>query len=85
MQHAHNGGIVVDRKESAVRFRLPPVRQYSDRMIGVEALGDGTPLRMLVQRQHRPFETVEPPGTLLRRTIDDPQVRFLEIGFRAPR
>lgn len=26
MQHAHSGGIVVDRKENAVRVRLPPDR-----------------------------------------------------------
>jgi hypothetical protein len=86
MQDAHKTSVVIDREEDAVRVRLPPVRQYSDGVIGVDALGrDGTPLRMLVQRQDRPFETVEPPGTLLRRTIDDPEVQFLEIAFRAPR
>jgi hypothetical protein len=55
-------------------------------MIEIEALGrDGTPFRMPVQRQDRPFETVKSPVTLLRRTIEDPHVQFLEIGFRAPR
>ena len=86
MQHAYDLPICVDREEDAVRMRLPPIGQDSDRVIGVEALRrDRTPLRVLAERQHRPFETVEPPGTLLRRTIDDPQVQFLEIGFRPPR
>lgn len=50
VQDAHDLCIVVNREEDTVRMRLPTVRQYSDRMFRIEALGrDGTPLRMLVQ------------------------------------
>ena len=73
MEDAHKTVVVIDREEDAVRVRLPPVRQYSDGVIGVDALGgDGIPLRMLVQREDCEFETVEPSGALPRRPFDDP-------------
>src|SRR5262249_14862374 len=82
----HASGEVVDDQENAVDVRLPSVAQYPDGMISVDALGrHGTALRVFVERQHGPFETVEPTGTLLRCPTDDPPVQFLEIGFRAPR
>jgi hypothetical protein len=37
------------------------------------------------REEDSPFETVEPPGALLRRPFDDPPVQLLEIGFRAAR
>jgi hypothetical protein len=86
MQDAYKAIVVIDREEDAVRVRLPAVRQYSDGLIGVDALGrDGTPLRMLVQREDCACETVEPSGALHRRPLDHPQVKFLQVGFRAPR
>ncbi len=39
---------------------------------------------MLIQRQDRSFETVEPQGALLRRPIDDPQVQLLEFSSWIP-
>lgn len=63
MQHAHGFGVVVDDEEDTVCVRLPPVKQYPYRTIGVEALRRfGAALRMLVERQDRAFEAVEPPG-----------------------
>ena len=60
VQHAHDFGIVIDREEDTVGVRLPPVGQYSDRVIGVEALGrDRTPLRMLVERLDDPRPSIE--------------------------
>jgi len=54
-------------------MRLPPVGENSDRVIGIDTLRrNGTPLRVLVQRQDRQFETIEPAGALLRRPFDDP-------------
>jgi hypothetical protein len=86
MQHAHDLCRIVDREEDAVGVRLPPVRQYSDRVIRIEALGrDWTALRVLIEGKNGPFETVEPPCTLLRRTIDDPQIQFLEIESKPSR
>jgi hypothetical protein len=38
---------------------------------------------MLVEREDGAFETVEPLRALLRRSLDDPQMPFLEVGFRA--
>jgi len=40
---------------------------------------------MLVERQDRPFEAVEPPGALLRRPRDHPEMQILELGLGVPR
>ena len=58
MQDAYGAIVVINREEDAVRVRLPAVRQYSDGLIGVDALErDGTLLRMLVEREDCAFET----------------------------
>jgi hypothetical protein len=73
--HAHEPGSVIDGEEDAIDVRLPPVAQYSDWLIRIDALGrDGTALRMLIERENGPLEAVEPLGALLRRPRDDPEV-----------
>ena len=79
----HEPGIVVDGEEDAIDVRLPPVTQYPDWLIRIDALRrDGTALRVLFEGKNGPLETVEPLGALLRRPRHDPEGTGLRARVR---
>ena len=83
VDHAHEPRSVIDGEEHAIDVRLPPVAQYRDWLIRIDALmRNGTALRVLIEGKNGALETVEPSGTLLGRTRHDPQVKLFELGFR---
>lgn len=55
-------------------------------MIGIEAFKCyPASLWMLLERKNRVFETVEPGRALAWRALDQPQIQFLKLNFRALR
>jgi hypothetical protein len=57
--HADETSVVINYEEDAVHVRLPPVAQYADWLIRIDALSRDRPaLRVLIEGENRPFEAV---------------------------
>jgi len=73
---------VIDREEHAVDVWPSPVVKHSNRMGRIETFrSDRASVWVTIERKDRLFEAIEPARATMRRLLDDPVRKLLEVGF----